>query len=338
LYQPNLAFKSLLEQNKNAKTNTWIITGNATDFNLLNQYQNDFDFKMSNQKEDYLAIYNNQFNLFALDNIGFEQFPPLENPFGTSTSSGNLNTLLGASIRNIDTEQPLLTFTENQGVRTAYLLGENCWKWRAAVYLKNKNFEGFDVFLDKTIQYLASTNSRKSLVVNHERFYNSGESIEITAQYFNKNYELDEKARLTVTVTNTKTKLQKNYDLLRASNAFKVNLDGLEAGNYNFTVKELNSNSSFSSAFEVLDFEIEKQFVNTDWDKLNQLANNTKGKAYLGKQVDELIAFLLKQESYKPIQKTVTKKSPLIDWITLLLLIISSLSIEWLVRKYNGLL
>ncbi|NMH24462.1 hypothetical protein [Flavobacterium solisilvae] len=338
LYQPNGTFKSVFEQNKNAKINTWIITGNTTDFNFLNQYQDHFDFKMSNQKEDFLAGFNSQFNLFALDNIGFEQFPPLENSFGKITPKGNINELLSATIRGISAEQPLFAFAENQGNRSAFLFGENIWKWRAAVYLKNKNFENFDIFLDKTIQFLASNNSRKSLVVNHERFYNSGEAIEITAQYFNKNYELDEKARLTIAVTNAKTKQQKKYDLLRTSNSFKVNLDGLAAGNYSFTVKELNSNSVYSSTLEVLDFDIEKQFVNPDWNKLNQLANQTSGKAYLANQADVLVKQLIADESYKAIQKTLVKKSPLIDWIWLLILIAISLATEWFVRKYNGLL
>lgn len=338
LYQPNGTFKSVFEQNKNAKINTWIITGNATDFNFLNQYQDHFDFKMSNQKEDFLAGFNSQFNLFALDNIGFEQFPPLENSFGKITPKGNINELLSATIRGISAEQPLFAFAENQGNRSAFLFGENIWKWRSAVYLKNKNFENFDIFLDKTIQFLASNNSRKSLVVNHERFYNSGEAIEITAQYFNKNYELDEKARLTIAVTNAKTKQQKKYDLLRTSNSFKVNLDGLAAGNYSFRVKELNSSSVYSSTLEVLDFDIEKQFVNPDWNKLNQLANQTSGKAYLANQADVLVKQLMADESYKAIQKTLVKKSPLIDWIWLLVLIAISLATEWFVRKYNGLL
>ena len=338
LYQPTVAFKNIFEQNVKAKINTWIITGNDTDFNFLNQNQNSFTFKSSGQKEDYLASYDSQFNLFALDNIGFEQFPPLENPFGTITTKGNTNTLLSSTIRNIATNQPMLTFTENQGVRGAYLFGENIWKWRAENYVNKKNFTDFDIFLDKTIQYLASNNARKSLVVSHERFYNSGEGIEITAQYFNKNYELDEKARLTIAVTNTKTKQVKNYDLLRTTNAFQANLDGLVAGNYSFTVKELNSNSAYSSSFEVLDFDIEKQFVNPDWNKLNQLATQTQGKAFLPNQVDVLVKQLLEDESYKAVQKTIVKKSPLVDWIWLLVLIALSLAAEWFVRKYNGLL
>ena len=338
LYQPTVAFKSVFEKNANAKVNTWIITGNDTDFNFLNQNQSQFAFKMSSQKEDYLASFETQFNLFALDNIGFEQFPPLENPFGTITANGNLNVLLSSTIRNIPTNQPLLAFSETQGQRSAYLFGENIWKWRADYYLNKKDFVDFDVFLDKTIQFLASDNARKSLVVSHERFYNSGEAIEITAQYFNKNYELDEKARLTIAVTNTKTKQVKNYDLLRTSNAFQVNLDGLTAGNYKFTVKELNSNASYFGGFEVLDFDIEKQFVNPDWNKLNQLATQTQGKAYLADQTDALVKQLLEDDSYKAVQKNIVKKSPLIDWIWLLVLLAASLASEWFVRKYNGLL
>ncbi|MGL2966124.1 hypothetical protein [Flavobacterium sp. XGLA_31] len=338
LYQPTAAFKSVFDQNQNAKVNTWIITGNDTDYTFLNQNQKLFTFRMSGQKENYLAAFDSQFNLFALDNIGFERFPPLENPFGTITAAGNVNTLLSSNIHNIATNQPLLTFSEEQGRRSAFLFGENIWKWRAETFVNKKSFADFDIFLDKTIQYLASNNTRKSLVVEHERFYNSGEGIEITAQYFNKNYELDEKARLTISVTNTKTKQVKNYDLLRTSNAFKVNLDGLTAGHYSFTVKELNSNSAYSSSFDVLDFDIEKQFVNPDWNKLSQLASQTKGQAFLSNQADALIKQLLADDSYKAVQKTIVKKSPLIDWIWLLVLIAVSLASEWFIRKYNGLL
>lgn len=338
LYQPNTAFKSVFDQNKNAKINTWIITGNATDFNFLNQHQDSFNFKMSNQKEDFLAGFNQQFNLFALENIGFERFPPLENSFGKITSKKTINELLSASIRGISAEQPLFAFEENQKSRNAFLFGENIWKWRAKNYLDTKSFEEFDRFIDKTIQFLATNNSKKSLVVNHERFYDSGDGIEIEAQYFNKNYELDEQARLTIQVTNQRTKAVKKYDLTRSSNAFKVNLDGIDAGNYSFTIKELNSNASYSSTFEVLDFDIEKQFVNPNWNGLSQLAQLTNGKAYLTNQVDDLIKKLQDDTYYKDIQKEIIKKSPLIDWVWILILIIVALTFEWLIRKYNGML
>ncbi len=338
LFQPNAEFKQVFEANKNLKINTWIITGNNTDFGFLNLQQNQISFRMSSQKEDFLANFSSDFNLFAAENIGFENFPPLENAYGTITPNENVTVLLSSRIRNVETNQPLLAFSDNQGRRSAFLMGENIWKWRAHSFIEKKSFEEFDVFLDKTIQFLASNDSKKSLIVNHERFYNSGDALEITAQYFNKNYEFDEKARLTIAVTNSKTKQVKRYDLLKTNNSFKVNLDGLAAGQYSFTVKELNSNASYSSTFEILDFDIEKQFVNPDMAKLKQLALQTKGAVFVPNQVDILIKILLDNEDYKAIQKDIVKKTPFIDWIWLLVLIAISLAAEWFIRKYNGLL
>ncbi|WP_338407245.1 hypothetical protein [uncultured Flavobacterium sp.] len=338
LYQPTAEFKSVFENKKLIGINTLIITGTNTDFNFLNQQQTNLVFKMSGQKEDYLAEFNSQFNLFAIDNLGFENFPPLQNAFGMVTINGNVSTLLSSKIRNIETNSPLLAFTENQGKRSAFLLGENSWKWRLQSHIDNQSFEKFDVLLDKIIQYLASNNSKKSLVVNHENFYNSGESIEISAQYFNKNYEFDEKSRLTISVTNAKTKKVKNYDLLKRNNYFKVNLDGLLAGTYNFSVKELNSNTAYNSHFGILDFDIEKQFLSPDVVKLNQLASQTQGKVYYPNQVDGLIKSLLENDNYKAVQKAIITKTPLIDWVWLLVIIAISLSSEWFIRKYNGML
>ena len=103
-------------------------------------------------------------------------------------------------------------------------------------------------------------------------------------------------------------------------------------------VKENNSKTSYSSAFEVLDFEIEKQFVNPDISRLTQLATNTNGRLFYPAQVDQLIAELLKKESFPAVQKEIIKKSPLIDWIWLLILVAITLTTEWFVRKYNGML
>lgn len=338
LYQPNAAFKGVFENNKKVKINTFIITGNATDFNFLNQYQNQVSFEMASQKEDYLSSFETDFNLFAADNIGFENFPPLENLYGTITLNQNNAVLLSSKIRNVATDQPLLLFSDFQGLRSAFLFGENSWKWRAQSFINEKSFDKYDVFIDKIIQFLASNDAKKSLIVTHERFYNSGDALEIEAQYFNKNYEFDEKARLTIDVTNIKTKKIKKYDLLRTNTSFKVNLDGLESGNYSFIVKELNSNTTYLSTFEILDFDIEKQFVNADLDKLKQLSEQTKGSVSMPNQLDQLIKQLIDDESYNPIQKNVVTKTPIIDWVWLLVFIALCLSSEWFIRKYNGML
>ncbi|UOP43590.1 hypothetical protein MUG73_04610, partial [Flavobacterium psychrophilum] len=161
---------------------------------------------------------------------------------------------------------------------------------------------------------------------------------EVSAQFFNKNYEFEENAKLTIQLKNNKTKTTKVYDFLKGNGEYKVNLDGLEAGNYSFTVKENNSKASYSNKFEVLYFEIEKQFVNPDISRLTQLARNTNSKIFYPNQVDKLITELLKKESFPAIQKEIVKKSALIESIWLLILLAITLATEWFIRKYNGML
>lgn len=338
LYQPNPAFQSIFEQNKIAQLNTFIITGTSTDFNFLNQQQNDLQFKVSDQNENYLAYFESDFNLFGQENIGFEKLPPLEHKFGTIVTKTNTTTMLFAGINGVQLQNPLLTFAENGNKRAAYLVGENIWKWRLDTHLTSKSFDAFDLLTDKIIQFLATPSRKNNLVVTYDSFYNLGENIVISASYFNKNYEFDTKAQLTIIVKNSITKASKTYDLLKTNSQYQVNLDGLFPGNYTFTISEKQSNAKFSGAFEVADFDLEKQFVNPDKTRLTQLANRTKGTIFYPNQLENLLKQLEEDERYLSVQKQTINKSPLIEWKAILVFLISLLALEWFVRKYFGLL
>jgi hypothetical protein len=83
---------------------------------------------------------------------------------------------------------------------------------------------------------------------------------------------------------------------------------------------------------------MEKQFVNPDVSRLQQLATNTNGELFHPNQIESLIEQLLKNPNFSPIEKEVTKKSPLIEWFWLLIFLLLTLGSEWFIRKYNGLL
>ena len=338
LYQPTASFRKIFEVNKSLKINTFIVTGMATDFNFLNQMQSDLVFKLTNKKEDFTPSFLTDFNLFAQNDIQFSQLPPLENPFGKITEKGSVNTLLKAKVNGIEVGNPILTFSEKGTSRNAYLLGENSWKWRMESFVLNQSYEKYDLFIDKIIQYLSTNSAKKSLLVEHESFYNSGETIEIFAQYFNKSYELEENANLSITLTNKNTKSTKNYNFSKTNNGYQAIFDGLTPGSYTFQVKETTSNASYNGTFEVLDFDVEKQFVNPDVSKLQQLANQNNGEIIFPNQIEKLILKLLQKNTYLPVEKTIIKNSPLIDSLWLLIILAISLTTEWFTRKYNGLL
>jgi len=95
---------------------------------------------------------------------------------------------------------------------------------------------------------------------------------------------------------------------------------------------------SRSGTFKILEFNVEQQFLNADVTKLQQVAANTNGNSYFIDNTEELINDLLNDNRYKTIQKSNKNTVPLIDFKFLLFLIALSLTIEWFLRKYNGLI
>ena len=89
---------------------------------------------------------------------------------------------------------------------------------------------------------------------------------------------------------------------------------------------------------EILDFNIEQQFINANVQKLEQLATNTDGAIYFDSEANQLITNLISDNRFSSIQKIIKKTVPLIDIKIGLLVLILSLAIEWFIRKYKGLI
>ena len=109
-------------------------------------------------------------------------------------------------------------------------------------------------------------------------------------------------------------------------------------GDYSFTVSVSGEGLARSGNFTILEFNVEEQFLNADVTKLRRVATNTNGKLFTPSELDQLIQTLTTDESFRPIQRSQRKIVPLIDWKYLLAFLAMTLSAEWFIRKYNGLI
>ena len=114
-------------------------------------------------------------------------------------------------------------------------------------------------------------------------------------------------------------------------------MSGIEPGDYNFSIKSNDEPISSSGNFTILAYNIEQQFLNADVKKLTRLATNTNGDVSFLSDSYKVLENLANNDSFKQIQKKSEIIKPLIDFKYILMLIIISLSLEWLMRKYNGL-
>ncbi len=338
IYQPNSRFTKLYEELNTLRKNYFTITGSKTDCIFLNRVQAKYTQEITRQTEYYLPRFNSNYGAFLFNDIGFQNYPPLIGTFGEIRINTNYDPLLYRAISNIETQEPLLLTIEQEGIREALLLGEGVWRWRAQNYLDEKNFESFDDFFGKIIQYLASSKRKSRLNTISESFYYGNSNIKIKAEYFTKNYEFDRRGNLRISIKNKETQAIQTIPMLLKNNSYEVDLSNLNAGNYDFTVTVIGENISKSGSFTVLEYDVEQQFLNADVTKLKQVATNTKGKPYYFNQNDSLINNLLADQRYQVIQKSKENVVSLIDWKYLLAIVILLLTIEWFARKYNGLI
>ena len=338
VYQPNNNFNSVLEEIDRIGTNKFIIAGTQTRWSMLNAKQENFKQTVTNQFEEYQPSLNANYVNFIINDIDFSSFPPLDSEFGEVEFNITNAIILYKTVNGITTEESLLSTFETGNKREALLLGENIWKWRAQSYLNQKTFNKFDDFIGKLVQYLASNKRRSRLNLNYESFYDGSTDVKISAQYFNKNYEFNAKGSIAITLKNKETEALIEQPLVLKSNFYETDLSNLPAGEYVFTVSANNGESKRSGTIKILDYNVEKQFLNANVTKLQQLATNTSGSSYLIDNTSALIDDLVKDSRFATIQKSKKNIVPLIDFKFLLGLIALSLAIEWFLRKYNGLI
>lgn len=336
VYQPNAAFSNVFQEIQKYKANYFIITGTKTDWRFLNNLQLGFSKNAINRTENYIADYNKNFLTFSQNDIGFNQFPPLEDKFGESLFSKPYEPLLFQNINGIAFNFPLLATLDDNGQKKAVLFGEGIWKWRAASYLNLNSFEDFDGFISNIVQYLASTKIRKRLDVNIDDVFPANTTIQATAFYVDSNYKFDDRASISIEIKNKDESIKRTLPFSVIGNSYQLSIESLPAGDYTYEVLVKDQSVSSSGTFKITNFKVEEQFTNANKEKLNSLAEKASGKAYYKTQVNQFINDLLQDERYFSRQKSIQKDRSLIDWYWLLILAILLLSLEWFIRKYYG--
>ncbi|NNF82128.1 MAG: VWA domain-containing protein [Flavobacteriaceae bacterium] len=337
-YQPDSGFTRALQTLEENQSNLFIITGSKTQWRVLNGIQFRYEQEVTGQVEDYQPSLNDNYNNFIIEDLDFSSFPPLRSEFGELSVNIPYETILYKSLNGNVIEEPLMLSHEINGRREVLLVGENIWRWRAQSYLNDDSFNAFDNFIGKIVQYLASDKQRRRLTLDYESFYNGNSNITLTAQYFNKNFEFDNKANLEIVLRNKTTDQTQTIPFVIRQNNYQVDLSGLDPAEYSFTVSSTNGEASRSGSLTILDYNVEQQFLNANARKMNAIAEASGGSSFSAGEIVDLMQVLIDDSRFATIQKSVKKVVPLIDFKILLFLLALSLAAEWFTRKYNGLI
>ena len=336
LYQPNASFRSIYDFIKQRGGGVFTITGPETDWSFLNTKLEGFTMEAFGQGEEILPFKNAAFEVFDIANFLMDGFPPLEGELGELRFNTEPSIIAYQQIRRVNLQEPLW-FVLTDGDKQAFLLGANIWKWRLRTYRNEKDFSGFDELMGKLIFYLSNSGKRERLQLDFETTYENTSETLIKASFFDNTYSFDENASLNLNLKSNDG-LVRDIPMLLKGNQFQADLSGLEEGEYSFTVTETRERISKSGQFTILDFDLEKQFLNANHLKLRRLAENNSGNLYYPAQVSGLITDLLNENQFLPVQKSTKNVVSLIDFSIVLGIMVFALALEWFIRKYNGLL
>jgi len=337
LYQPDVSFVKVFEEIIKEKHPFLLITGTKTNWSVLNNYtQLGVAKNIINQSEKYFPILNESYLSFVQEDIGFNDFPPLQDVYGNVTVNIPHQVLLTQAINEIRLDFPLLATGEIENHKVAYLFGEGIWKWRSSYFKMNNSFEEFDSFIGSIIQLSASKKIRKRLEVSVKNQFNSHEEIEFNAVYLDENYNIDERGSLVLEVKNKMTNEVKEQPFSLDKSFFKTEISNLTPGEYSYKVSVDNHSLMQTGSFTITDFDIEKQFVNSNPEKLRNLATNNNGDLYNLSNIQNLIDDIVDKEEYTPIQKSKEINSPFINYKLLMAILICLATLEWGLRKYWG--
>ena len=335
LYQPSGGFEGIYNFISNKGMGKLTIAGPNTDWNFLNGKVQTFAMENYGQDEEILPSKNEAFELFDISGIQMSDLPPLQGNLGELTFSKEPKVIAYQQIRGVNLNKPLFFISEED--KDIFLLGANIWKWRLSTFKNTNDFVGFDELVGKLIFYLSSSGKKERLQLDYKNVYENSAEALIRASFFDKTYDFKENASLMLRIKGANG-FDREVPMLPSGNQFQADLSNLEEGDYTFTVSETTESISKSGQFRILDFDLEKQFLTSNHQKLARLAERNSGKLYYPNQEENLLNELLADTEFLPVQKSIKNVVSLIDFRVVLAIMALSLALEWFIRKYNGLL
>jgi len=290
--------------------------------------------------EEARADLNSLFTLFSYDMdyaSQIEELPPLIVPLGNYVVSQFSETFAYQRINSITTDFPLIIFNNESGTKSGAIIGEGLWLWRMHNYLNDGNFEAFDSFLNKSIQYLVAKKDKRFFRIITKNEYSSSENVLLKAELYNASYESVNEADVSLRLI-YEDKQQFNYLFSPDATNYSLDLKHLDIGVYRYIAQTQLGNEKYEARgeFIVSGQSFESRRLKADHNMLFRLARAGNGKMLYPDELSELPKILADNDRLKKRIYFEEKLSGLNTMPIILAIILFLLSLEWFLRKYFG--
>ncbi|MBL7935776.1 MAG: hypothetical protein JNM51_08235 [Bacteroidia bacterium] len=286
------------------------------------------------------AAYQKDFSLFTLsDDLKsfIKNFPAVICAFKNNKVTNGANILITQKIGVVETDEPLMVFTEINGVKSAGFLGDGIWKWRMRDFAEHHNHNLFNELISKTVQYLSVKADKSFFRVFTKKIINENEAIDFTAEVYNQSYELVTEPDVTLILKDDKGKAY-NYTFNKKQTMYSLSAGQFPAGEYNYEAKVKFGDKLYTKSGIVVIKEIISEKINSvaNHQLLFQISQQSGGKLFYKNQLEQLQKEILASDSIKSITYSHKQLTDLVNLKWIFFIILGLLSTEWFLRKRNG--
>ena len=317
------------------------IVGRKSNINAINAMPFGVSIKKSGGRiNEVEAVVNKESKLFSLGpemESNISNYPPLQAPFGEYSLDPGVHVLLHQKIGRVVTAQPLLLFNAREKVKRGIIAGEGIWRWRLREYQVSRSHEAFDQLVSKVVQYLSLQEDKSPFRVMSKNQFLENEKVIFEAEVYDETFALTNEPDVNINIANEEGK-QFPFVFRRVGEAYQLDAGRMEAGVYSYqaTVRVGEKVHTETGVFSVKPIQVEAVRSVADFRMLNTLALKKGGQMVAAQDMELLAELINNQESIKPIAYTTTLLEELIHLKWIFFLLLSWASVEWFLRKRNG--
>ena len=299
-----------------------------------------FSFKSRGGLQEVKAVKSEFFSKFTLSPellSLISDAPPLLTPFGKYTLQIGSEVVIAQQVGMQVTSKPIILVNESNGRKSAFITAEGFWKWKLFNYASENNNIAFDELFSKLTQYLVLQVDKSKLRIDYKKQFTENSNIYFEASLFNDSYELINDEEISLVIQNEMGD-EFDYEFSRALKIYNLNVGVMDVGKYTFLAKVKGSELISNGSFDVKAIQLEQLYTVANHKILFQLANISGGKLFYPNQSDKIITAIKKSKNNLISISTKEKLKDMINIPMILLILLILISLEWFLRKYNGLI
>ena len=313
-------------------------------FNSVGSYFKNFEKNKKIMKsENYApisAFINKKFSRFSFSSELsklIKESPPLFSTNSSHNINGETDYVLNQINGQFKSTNPIIMIKRINKKKIVFVTAKGWWRWKFFDFSKNNNNNAFNELFSKLTQYLIVKNDKSLFRVKHANEYYENKEISIIAELYNDSYELVNNRQINLSISDNFSN-EYNYIFSLEKNELIARLGILKPGIYNYIAKVDSSTYQKKGSFNVKKIQLENVTDIANHQLLNKISKISGGAVFPLISLDDLVETINKSDEK---QKVIHVKENLIGLISMpviLFLLFFLISLEWFLRKYNGLI